>query len=204
MRALALLLVHGLLAVAHAQPPGDASGDDAVEVEDGWTLDAVSVRGPQTIAPPIGEVIAAAYAAAGLDRDPARGIARRARLSGLVPVVSVRTSRSASWRDDDGVLAGPDVGRGQTWDVRATWRLDRLVFEPREIQAASLATARHRERRRLARVVVRSYFFWRRTGAEEVEAELDALTDGWFSQAVVELRRTASEFRTLPPPVATP
>ena len=154
-------------------------------------------------APSIDEVLAAAYAAAGLDRAPGRGLARRARLTGLVPWISVRTGQNARWRDDV-----PDVGRGTAVEVRATWRLDRLVFEPRELQIATLEAARRRERRQLAEHVIQTYFGWKRarlagshhvrsaSRVEQAQAELDALTHGWFSEAVEARRRTASEPRT--------
>lgn len=152
----------------------------------------------QVVGPPIGEVLAAAYAAAGLDRDPTRGLARRARLAGLVPYLSVRTARDVSWRDGE-----PDVGRGATLEVRATWRLDRLVFDARELGASSLAAALRRERRRLATIVIRTYFVWQRAAsstrsarrAEEAAAALDAVTDGWFSEAVERAQRVRRPVR---------
>jgi hypothetical protein len=157
-------------------------------------------------------VLGAAYAAAGLDRDPRDSWIRRARLAGLVPWVTVRTAHDTSWQDEQ-----PEVGHGTTFEVRATWRLDRLLFDAKELQVAAIEAARHRERRRLAARVIRAYFAWRRAasaagaagvggdaGEAEAEAEagedraasnedrvatrlaetiaeLDALTDGWFS-----------------------
>jgi hypothetical protein len=161
-------------------------------------------------APQASDVVEAAYRAAGLDRDPVRGLLRRARLGGLIPWLTVRTGKSTSWQDP--IAPGTqqpasDVDHGTTFEVRATWRLDRLVFDGREMQMAALDAARRRERRRLAARVVRTYFAWKRavtgterivapdgfvtdegTGArtraaraEEAAAELDALTEGWFS-----------------------
>ncbi|MBA3542074.1 MAG: hypothetical protein H0T79_20830 [Deltaproteobacteria bacterium] len=141
--------------------------------------------------PSVEAVVAASYAAAGLDRDPARSWVRRARLSGLVPLVTVRTGRTTSWDDQE-----PDVGHGSTLEVRATWRLDRLAFDARELQVASIEAARRRERRRIATRVIRVYFTWlRATRAAtrdarwtlhslEAAAELDAITDGRFSRAL--------------------
>ncbi|HEX3478423.1 MAG TPA: hypothetical protein VHT91_25555 [Kofleriaceae bacterium] len=138
--------------------------------------------------PGIGAVIAAAYAAAGLDHDPQDSWLRRARLAGLVPWVTVRTTRDTSWQDDSS-----DIGHSTSLELRATWRLDRLLFDGRELQVAAVDSARHRERRRLASRVIRAYFAWRRaariatddervaTRIAETVAELDALTDGWFS-----------------------
>jgi hypothetical protein len=137
--------------------------------------------------PAIGAVLAAAYAAAGLDHDPQDSWIRRARLAGLVPWVTVRTTRDTSWQDDNS-----DVGHSTSLELRATWRLDRLLFDARELQVAAVETARHRERRRLAARVIRAYFAWHRaariasddervtTRVAEAVAELDALTDGWF------------------------
>jgi hypothetical protein len=168
------------------------------ELEVAPAADRRAVPGTPVVGPPIGEVIAAASTAAGLDHDPTRSFARRARLSGLVPWVAVRTGNTASWHDTD-----PDVGRGTTIEVRATWRLDRLAFDSRELAAASLGAARRRERRALASQVIQAYFSWcranmarSRTRAAEAAAELDAVTEGWFSRRVTAARRTASEPRT--------
>ena len=145
-----------------------------------------SVRGPA-----IGAVLAAAYAAAGLDHDPQSSWIRRARLAGLIPWVTVRTTRDTSWQDDQS-----EVGHGTSLELRATWRLDRLLFDSRELQVAAVESARRRERRRLSTRVIRAYFAWRRaasiasddervvTRVAEAAAELDALTDGWFSDQV--------------------
>jgi hypothetical protein len=139
-------------------------------------------------APAIGAVLAAAYAAAGLDHDPQGSWIRRARLAGLIPWVTVRTTRDTSWQDEHS-----EVGHGTSLEVRATWRLDRLLFDGKELQVAGIETARRRERRRLAARVIRAYFTWRRAASlasddervvmrvAEAAAELDALTDGWFS-----------------------
>lgn len=155
--------------------------------------------------PAIGAVLSAAYAAAGLGHDPGRSWILRARLGGLVPWVTVRTTRDTSWQDNQ-----PEVGHGTTFEVRATWRLDRLLFDGRELQIAALEAARRRERRRLANRVIRSYFTWRRaaeaaldagdarlaTRVAEATAELDALTDGWFSDELARGQRGSSAPRT--------
>lgn len=140
-------------------------------------------------APAIADVLEAAYGAAGLAHDPTKLWSGRARVAGLVPWVTVRVGWDQSWRDDE-----PEVGRGRDFEVRATWRLDRVLFDGRELQVSSIDTARRRERRRLASRVIRAYFGWRRVtaaavreprfglAAEAATAELDALTDGWFSR----------------------
>ncbi len=188
MRTALLAIVIACSAVARAQPltnDGQDHDDDELAEELDARLDA----------PPIGAVVAAAYRAADLDHDPGSSVVRRARLAGLVPLLSVRAGTHTSWQEQ----AEPDIGRGTTYEARATWRLDRLVFDGRELQVAAMGASRRRERRRLARAVIKAYFTWRRATmarspvrAEEAAAELDALTDGWFS----EVRRTASETRT--------
>ncbi len=171
------------------------SGTDAVEL----SADDAPVEGPS-----IKAVLSAAYAAAGLDRDPGGGWIRRARIAGLIPWVTVRTTRDTSWQDDQS-----EVGHSTSLELRATWRLDRLLFEPRELQVATIESARRRERRRLASRVIRMYFMWRRaasgtaddrtaTRAAEATAELDALTDGWFSERLSRPRERPSETRTAP------
>ena len=185
------------------EPPLDQ--DDEVETDDpDDPLDPPpsDVRG--VIAPPIQRVLAATYRAAGLAGSPARGWTRRARLAGLVPWVSVRSGRNTSWADD----STSAIDRSTTIEARATWRLDRLVFDGHELQVASIDAARRRDRRRLAHRVIRAYFTFLRAAAaarrdarwtahaDEAAAELDALTDAWFSDEVARLRRTASEPRT--------
>jgi len=154
-------------------------------------------------APPISAVLAAAHGAAGLDRDPGRSWVRRTRLAGLVPWLTVRTTRDTSWQD-----AQSEVGHGTTLEVRATWRLDRLLFDGHELQVATIEAARRRERMRLSSHVIRAYFAWRRaatgeshasedrtmTTRAEATAELDALTDGWFSEELA--RRSGSAGRS--------
>lgn len=206
-RALALAALLAAASPARAHPE-DELGDDIEEEDARLDVPAAPASVVIVLGPSIGEVLEAAYATAHLDGDPARSWTRRARLGGLVPWISVRTGRNTSWQEVD-----PDIDHGVSIEVRATWRLDRLVFDGRELQAASIDAARRRERRRLASRVIRIYFAWRRAAeaarreprwssrADEAAAELDALTDGWFTDAVLRLasRRTASETRTAAP-----
>ena len=172
---------------SRSRSSGSDEADDDVHVDIG--VGASPLVGGRS-APPIAEVLEAAYVAAGLDRDPTKSWSRRARVAALIPWVSVRAGWDANWREDD-----PEVGRSRDFEVRATWRLDRLVFDGRELQVSSIDMARRRERRRLASRVIRTYFTWRKlaaaaatvqprasTAAEAAAAELDALTDGWFSE----------------------
>jgi hypothetical protein len=75
------------------------------------------------------------------------------------------------------------------------------MFDGRELQVASIEAARRRERRQLASRVIRAYFHWQRmaaaaatrprwaSAAAEAAAELDAFTDGWFSEQLTRARR---------------
>jgi hypothetical protein len=178
----------------------NAAGSDQAAPDAVLAAPRVPVTGPS-----IDAVLSAAYTAAGLDRDPGRSWIRRARVAGLLPWVAVRTARNTSWHDEDS-----EVGHGESLEVRATWRLDRLLFDSHELQIASIQAARRRERRGLATQVIRSYVAWRRaaegasaagddrmTGpAAEAAAELDALTDGWFSNEILRLQRGTSGTRT--------
>jgi hypothetical protein len=210
-----LLLVCVLVARADASPGDDRDGGD-------WAEDARADRGEYdasepvvrvgrggrgrlyvpitnemiervvTLAPPISRVLDAAYRAAGLAGDPTPGWRTRSRLSALVPYVSTRAGQHQAWRE----VSDPTISRGVGVDIRASWRLDKLVFDPNETRFATLDVARRRDRRRLAAYVIHLYFDWvasraatlrdARAGLDVAEktAELDALTAGWFSQAV--------------------
>jgi hypothetical protein len=146
------------------------------------------------VAPPVARVIAAAQTAAGLDRDPGRGWVARTRLAGLVPLVSVAEGSDSTWHE-----VNPNIGRQSYVEVRASWHLDRLLFDPNELHISTIESSRRRERRRIANLVIRAYFAWRRasaaairhprwaTHAEQAAAELDALTNGWFTASLTDL-----------------
>ena len=128
--------------------------------------------------PNVRDVIAAAIRAAGLSGDPASGWRTRARLSALVPQLGVRIGQDETWRD----VADPTLGHVMMFGVHASWRLDALVFSPTELRIASLDVLRRRERRRLAWYVISLYRAWRRTANDDLAAQLDVVTDGWFSE----------------------
>jgi hypothetical protein len=147
-------------------------------------------------APRLADVIAAAHRTAGIDRgsSPVAGWRARSRWSAVVPSVSVRAGNTASWRDvDDPTLL--TVSRGAAFDVRATWRLEELIYDPNELRFEGFELAMRRERRKVASITTRLYFAWVRAtsqaadGADarvvlraaELAAQLDALTAGWFS-----------------------
>ena len=133
--------------------------------------------------PPVKEIVAAAIEHAGLAGDPGKSLRRRARWAGLAPWITVRASRDLGWADDD----PGTVDHGEVLEVRATWRLDRLVFDSSETRALGLDGSRARARRDLTREVIHLYFRRKRLRAdpaadplelEEVTAVLDELTGG--------------------------
>lgn len=201
-----LLLLVALLATptpARADEDGD-DADDEIGLRWGRWLGAPAppptpscASCPPIAAPSIEQplaiaaVLAAAYETAGLAQDPAPSFVRRARWSALLPWLSIRGGWNQDW--DDATASRTtvgEIGNRRTFEVRATWRLDRLAFDGRELQIASFASARQRERRKLATRVIRVYFAYLRAlrggdalVAAEAAAELDALTDGRFTGA---------------------
>jgi hypothetical protein len=146
--------------------------------------------------PPVREVVTAAIEHAGLAGDPGRSLRRRARWAALAPWLTVRFARNLGWKDD----ASPtvDVDHGEVIEVRATWRLDRLIFDSSETRAVTLDTSRARSRRELTREVIHLYFRRQRLDADpvadplelaEVTALLDELTGGWLTD------QNAQEYR---------
>jgi hypothetical protein len=86
-------------------------------------------------------------------------------------------------------------------EARATWRLDRLLFAEEEVALERLRHERAEAQTKVTKEVLRLLFEWQRARAHaedatlppednlaarlkaiEAEAELDLLTDGWFSR----------------------
>lgn len=158
--------------------------------------------------PPLAEVHAAALRHAGLDRDPASGWARRARLAGLLPVLTVSLSRDLAQdadlsRESSG-KESLDIGTNRDLgvDARAVWRLDRLLYDDAELRALQ-ATQRQRQERLELLLRVTSIYYQRRKlqlaqgrdpneasrvdrllAIEELTDQLDALTGGDFRRAL--------------------
>jgi hypothetical protein len=187
--------------------PRGASADPTLAMSPSAVANAAAI--PE--APPIAAVVDASYAAASLDRDPSASWNARARLAGLVPQVTVADGVDSSWHDID-----PNIGRRLVFEVRATWRLDRLLFDTNELHVATIGAARRREKRRIASLVIHAYFSWRRvvvaarldgrwvSHVDEAVAELDALTDGWFSTELTARRHELSGRRTPGDAAASP
>lgn len=160
------------------------------------------------IEPSLHDIRAAALRQAGLEGREERRWAKRARWSGALPVLSVRAvggfgrdrdiSRSSSGTEK------LDIGTDSDLDIeaKATWNLDRLVFDDVEIRALQAVQRTYRERVQLLSRIT-SLFYQRRKmqlGAfvtpmadahkaalhalalAELTSQLDALTGGYFSR----------------------
>jgi hypothetical protein len=164
--------------------------------------------------PTVAQVRQAAVEHAGLARDPRRSWAARARLAGLLPELTTRLTRSQARdegldSDGDGGThdRSLDVGDQVVLELRATWDLRRLVFDPTEIRAAREGLRIAAERQHLELEVTRLYYQRRRAQLEwiasppasalemtrrtiemdELTANLDALTGGWLSREIARM-----------------
>ena len=98
---------------------------------------------------------------------------------------SARYGRNLTWKEVD----DPTLGYTNMYDLRATWHLEPLLFDQNEIRIAAIDVSRRREKRRVEMLAVHSYLAWARLPrtsdrAVLLAADLDAITDGWFSQAL--------------------
>jgi hypothetical protein len=192
----------------------DASAETAVEPDPSpgdlrRRIDELTAREPT-----VAQVRQAAVEHAGLARDPRRSWAARARLAGLLPELTTRVTRSQD-RDEGVDTDGDgsthdrslDVGDQVVLELRATWDLRRLVFDPVEIRAAREGLRIVAERQHLELEVTRLYYQRRRAQIEwiaspptsaldmtrrmiemdELTANLDALTGGWLSREIARM-----------------
>jgi len=190
MRPLTLLI---LTAVLFAAPPAAADDDDA-------HLRALARL--EHLEPSVRDTIDAALRHAGLAAHPEASLRRRARLAAALPTLTVQAGRDTSWNEaNPGARVVGEIDQKETYEARATWRLDRLVFDGSELRVASLAQQRARARAALAAQVTALYYkrrtaqvelLWhppdtiedqvrRELILEELTAQLDALTGGWWA-----------------------
>lgn len=151
--------------------------------------------------PTVRDTVDAALRYAGLSRGGEASLRRRARLAAALPTLTLRATRKTEWDETeaDARVVG-DVGQELVLEARATWRLDRLVFDGGELRIASLAQQRARARASVASQTTALYYqrreaqldaLWhppetleeaarRDLVLEELTAQLDALTGGWW------------------------
>lgn len=143
--------------------------------------------------PSLPRIQGAAERAAGL--DVVESLRGRARLASLLPSVSLRGSQRRGWSELPAGRAVGDVDRGQTVEVRLSWRLDQLVFRDDEPRLRADEQAQRRARIALRQEVAQAYFRWRQAErdrasgpdadllADAAFAQVDALTAGWLRDA---------------------
>jgi hypothetical protein len=160
--------------------------------------------------PTVDQVVAAAIRRARLEEGEAASWRARLRWSSLLPKISGRLGRvtgateSASLRPESPDQLDLNNYSGARWEVRTTWDLSRLLFDPRELRVSSRSTALQALREKLVERVIQLYYrrvrlvvMSRRetaAGPEEaldrelelrrLTAQLDALTGGLLSREV--------------------
>jgi hypothetical protein len=134
----------------------------------GLTLVAIGARGqaqprPRRCGPPVERVVSAALERAGLERQQERSWRTRLGWSALLPRFSGRLGES---RYAGEVLDSRSALEAQSlnsylafrWEIRATWDLAHLVFDPRELRVAARVGQNAARRQQLLEHVVRLYF----------------------------------------------
>lgn len=92
----------------------------------------------------------------------------------------------------DSIVVGPsetkkfqNADRQLSFEVRAVWYLDELIFSRNTLDISQEARALVRDRALLLENLNRAYFAWLESGdplgKRKAQAELDALTGGWFT-----------------------
>lgn len=130
---LLLLFALTLTVTAHADPPS-------------WLDPAV-----------VAEASRRAVVHAGLDDEPARSLARRARVAALLPNITVRVARGMGATSTQYTSATNDrllTDDSLVFDLRVSLALDRLVFDGHEVALFRYQLQRARERQALEATVL--------------------------------------------------
>jgi hypothetical protein len=149
-------------------------------------------------------------AARHIDADRVQALVRRARLSGLMPTLRASSRRglkqdlSSSSSSEVERLASA-VGDDLSFEAVLSFELPRLVFAPEEVRLLSVQRWLAGDQRRLVEEAIRLYFQRKKLVLEreraaspdaelelaiaELEALLDALTDGGFTRELARQQR---------------
>jgi hypothetical protein len=152
------------------------------------TTSSPSVAGVVAFVPPaipslspnaIRALLAAAYKAAGVDRDEALSdLAARARASALAPEVRLRAYRAIDagarlYRTEDTAdKATVTDGTQNVFEARLSWRLDRLVFADEEVAIERIRVERLELKQRISARVVELTIRWQRARRAANDPEL--------------------------------
>lgn len=149
-------------------------------------------------------------AARHIDADRVQALVRRARLSGLLP--TLRASSRRGLRQDLSSSSSSEVERlaaavadDLSFEAALSFELSRLLFAPEEVRLLSVERWLAGDQRRLIEEAIRLYFQRRKLVLEreralapdaeleiaiaELEALLDALTDGAFTKQLARPER---------------
>lgn len=197
----ALLVTLSVALGALAEPPAPAHPGSTFE-ESRWVVPLVTSALAR-------DAVRAALRAAGFPeaRDRSDRMVRRIGLSALLPILTFRVARSTdqslrfSPTLDDPYRYSESGGAGWWVEGRATWHLDRLLFDHAELSVERIRAGRAEAAGQLARRVLELLFEWQRARldgrdenlsdesrnaalirASEAEVTLDVLTNGWFSR----------------------
>jgi hypothetical protein len=198
------------LLVAQPSPGADLPASSSAPVRPPpRRVDPIVLRALFAADPPIEALREAASALALAEPDRAHSMLLRARAAGWLPEVRARAERRFGRSESvdlngSGPAApvGIDSDNDLYYELRVTWDLSRILFNPDEIAAQFQALRTADARREIESLVIRLYFERRRLKAElaaadaddtssgmklelriaEIEAELDALTGGAFSR----------------------
>jgi hypothetical protein len=163
--------------------------------------------------PRVWQLVKAALRFADADPDRARAMASRARMAGWVPALKLAVRRGltrdlSEYQTLETDRTNLSTDHDLVLEASLTFDLARLVFDHDEIALAREQRKAVQARAELARAVVALYFERRRLQLErdlldgadlvravriaELEALLDAFTDGAFRRMIVSLERRAS------------
>lgn len=138
----------------------------------------------------MGDVVRMALGAArGLSPERIRNLARRARASGLAPLLRLSAERGlqqdlSSSTSAQAAKSDTKIGDDLSLSASLTFQLDRLVFAPDEVRLLSVERWLAGDQRKLVAEVVKLYFQRRRLLRERA---LSAAPDGELDDSIAEL-----------------
>ena len=138
-----------------------------------------------------------------LAKPRAPGWQRRLAWVGLLPKVTARLSRSAGRSEywDLGTAPDQDMNNYHAlrWEVRASWDLSRLVFDPRALAVSRRGSQLGAERRKLGQRVITLYY--ERCHLLDIRHEMRSAPHpdgtGWNAEKEVRLRVVTALLETL-------
>lgn len=176
--------------------------------------DAAARAGGRAVGPSARELVRMVLKAGHLvDPERVAALMRRARLAGLMPTLKLGAERAlqqdlASTSSTDIERQAAAIGDDLSFDASLSFDLSRLVFAPEEVRLVSVQRWLYGDQRKLAQDALQLYFRRRKLllqeraasaaeqlelalAIEEVEAVLDAMTDGAYARALARAQKGA-------------